>query len=60
MTKRLERTNMNLKALSDEKIIEIWHVETTKAEETDIWDLVAAIEQEMKRRGMDPAAEAQR
>jgi len=51
---------MKLEYLTDEELLQLWHTETERAEELDEWDAVAAVEEEMIKRGMDPAAEAER
>jgi hypothetical protein len=51
---------MSYKDMDTEDLLEAWHAETEIAEGTDDWEKVAEIEQEMIRRGMDPAEEAQR
>lgn len=49
---------MEWKNYTDEALITLWHNESKKAELTDDWTKVHEIEEEMIRRGMDPAAEA--
>lgn len=48
----------HLESLTEEALISLWHKETHTAELTDNWEYICAIEEEMVRRGMDPAAEA--